>query len=81
MWTSASIEATAHLVEESELDVAAQRKLIEILPDVIAETPKTQLAAYRIQKAICEGSKFVAEGLRQCVIEFGCELLKKQLDL
>ncbi len=78
-WLSASIEATTHMIEESELEYADQKRIIDILPDVITETPKTQLAAFRIQKAISSGSKFLAEGLRQFVIEFGCEVLKQKL--
>lgn len=63
------------------MDENTQRKLIEILPDVISETPKTQLAAFRIQKAMTSCSKFLAEGLRQFAIDFGCELLKQKLGL
>lgn len=80
-WVLASIEATTYLIQESELDQADQKKLIDVLPDVISETPKSQLAAFRFNRAISSAGKFLADGLRQFVIDFGCELLKKQLDL
>lgn len=80
-WVIAAVESTTRIVEESELDSVSQRRIIEILPDVISETPKTQLAAFRIQKAITSAGKFLADGLRQFVIDVGCELIKKQLDL
>ena len=69
------------LKEEPGLTFDECQKLIDILPDVITETPKTQLAAIRIRKTIATAGKFVAEGLRKFVIDFGCEVLKKQLEL
>lgn len=80
-WTKAAIEATMYMLQESELSDEEQRKLIEVLPDVIAETPKTQLAAVRIQKAMKTAGAYVAEGIRDFVISFGCELLKSKMGL
>lgn len=81
-WTRNAIEATVLMLEEeTNLAHDERQKIIDILPDVITETPRTQLAAVRIRKAIASAGSFVAEGLRQFAIDFGCELLKKQLDL
>lgn len=80
-WTTAAIEATVCMLQESDIPSEDQNKLIDILPDAITETPKTQLAAFRFQKAIATGGAFVAEGLRQFAIDFGCELLKKKVGL
>lgn len=80
-WTSTAIEATMCMLEESELGFDEQEKLKAILPDVLSETPKTQLAAIRFKKAISGAGSFVAEGLRQFAISFGCEVFKKYLDL
>ena len=55
--------------------------MIETLPDVISETPKTKLAVIRLKKVLSVVSSFTADGLRQFAIEFGCELVKKQLGL
>ena len=80
-WTSAAIEATVHLLEASDLTSVEQQDIVQILPDAISETPRTLLAAVRFKKALASAGSFVAEGLRQFAIDFGCELLKKQLDL
>jgi len=81
-WTKNAIEATILLLkEERNLADDDRQKLIDILPDAIAEIPRTQLAAIRIRKGIAATGSFVAEGLRQFAIDFGCEFLKKQLDL
>ena len=81
-WTKIAIETTVLMLEEeANLTFADRQKLIEVLPDAITETPKTPLAAIRIRKAIETASSFVAEGLRQFVIDFGCELLKNKIGL
>lgn len=80
-WTSAAIEATIAMLEESELSFDDQEKIKSVLPDVITETPRTQLASIRFKKAMAAGGTFVAEGLRDFAVNFGCELLKKSLGL
>lgn len=81
-WTKAAMEAIAELVmEDEELRDKEKEALVSSLPDAIAETPKTGLAAVRIKKALSAAGKFTAEGLRQFAIDFGCEFLRKQLGL
>lgn len=80
-WTSAAIEATAYMLEESELSAEDQKKLIDVLPDVLTETPKTQLASMRFKKAMSAAGSFVAEGLRDFAISFGCEVFKNYIGL
>lgn len=81
-WTQTAIEVAADLIsEEEELDNVQQEKLISSLPDIIAGTPKTQTAVVRLKKALLTVGKFTADGLRQFVIDFGCELAKNQLGL
>lgn len=81
-WTQSAINATAELLEEEEqLSELERNKLISSLPDIISETPKTQVAIVRFKKALLNIGKFTAEGLRQFAIDFGCELAKKQLGL
>lgn len=81
-WTQAAMEAAADLIkEDQELLPDQQERLLASLPDIIAETPRTNLATVRIKKALLAAGKFTAEGLRQFVIDFGCELAKKQLGL
>ena len=81
-WTKAAIEATIELVEEEEeLDSILKEKLISSLPDIISDTPRTQIAVVRFKKGLLSVGKFTADALRQFVIDFGCELSKKQLGL
>lgn len=81
-WTLSAIEAAAMLIEEDgELDAELQGRVVDTLPDIITETPKTQVAVARFKKALAAAGKFTAEGLRQFAIDFGCELAKKQLGL
>lgn len=80
-WTKLAVESAISVIDESELAFNEKQKLIEILPDAIAETPRTQLAIIRLQKAISGAGSFIADGLRQFAIDFGCELLKDKLGL
>jgi len=81
-WTLSAIEAAAMLIEEDgDLDAELQGRVVDTLPDIITETPKTQVAVARFKKALATAGKFTAEGLRQFAIDFGCELAKSQLGL
>ena len=81
-WTSSAIQATiAILAEDENLSADAHKKIVEILPDVMEETPKSQLAVIRLKKALTSIGKFAAEGLRQFIIDFGCEVVKQQMGL
>lgn len=81
-WTQAALDAGNDLVLElEELDVLQRQKLAESLPDIITETPKTQVAVVRVRKAMLSVGKFAADSIRQFIIDFGCELAKKQLGL
>lgn len=80
-WTVSAIEATVYMLEESELEPDECQKLIDVLPDVIVETPRTQLATVRFQKAMSKLGSFAADGLKQFAITFGCEIIKSKLGL
>lgn len=79
-WTQMALQSAIDLLaEDDEIPAADREKLVEVLPDVIVETPKSNLAAVRLRKAIKTCTGIVGEALRQLVIDFGCELVKKQL--
>lgn len=79
-WTESAIKnATAIINEEEELSEQLKASLINSLPDIISETPGTNLATIRIQKGLATAGKFTADAIRQFVIDFGCELAKKSL--
>lgn len=81
-WTSSALESTQLLIQEDEaLQEQQKTLLIDSLPDVIVETPKTKLAVVRMQKLLNSAGKFTTDIVRQFVIDFGCELAKKSLNL
>lgn len=81
-WTQARINAIAEIIRDDEnMQETSQEALVGSLPDIIVETPRTNLAAVRVQKALAAVGKFTAEGIRQFVIDFGCEFVKSQLGL
>lgn len=77
-WTANAIEAAVYMIQESDLPKDEKRQLIDVLPDVVSETPKTQLAASRMKRALALGG-WLAEGLREFLVAFGCELVKAKV--
>ena len=81
-WTQSAIESAVELIQEEEdLDATQKEKLVSSLPDIVSETPKTQVAVVRFKKALLSAGRFTADALRQFAIDFGCEMAKKQLGL
>lgn len=81
-WTESAIRnATLLIQEEEELSEQLKSSVIESLPDIITETPATNIAVVRMKKCLASVGKFTSEGLRQFAIDFGCELAKKSLGL
>jgi len=79
-WTVFALRNTALLItEDAQLGEHQINELINNLPDIITETPSTNLAIARMKKALLSVGKITAEGIRQFVIDFGCELAKKSL--
>lgn len=81
-WTEKAIEKTILLIQEDEeLSNVLKESLASSLPDVIVETPATNLAVMRMKKAFAIAGKFTVDALRQFVIDFGCELACRSLGL
>jgi hypothetical protein len=81
-WTEKSINTITLLIkEEANFSTEEAANLTNSLPDIVTETPATQLAVLRFKKAVCSAGKFTADSLRQFTIDFGCELAKKSLGL
>ncbi len=81
-WTEKALTCAKELIYEDEQLTNQQKEdLINVLPDVIVETPRTNLAVIRIKKCLLIAGKYTAEGVRQFSIDFACELAKKQLGL
>ena len=81
-WTQSAFDATAIMNQEEENISDLQKAfLVESLPDIISETPKTNLAISRFKKCLTSAGRFTADAIKQFVIDFGCELAKKSLGL
>lgn len=81
-WTEAAIKNTALVIQEDEeLSDTLKASLESSLPDVVSETPGTNLAVIRMKKALATAGKFTVDALRQFAIDFGCELARKSLGL
>ncbi len=81
-WTASALESTKLLIlEEENFSEQLKNSLVEVLPDVIVETPKTNLAVVRLKKGLTAAGKFTADAIRQFAIDFGCEFAKKSLGL
>ena len=81
-WTKSALDNAAAIIQEEEMfDAQLKEALSSSLPDVISETPGTNLAMIRLKKALSAAGKFTSDALRQFVIDFGCELAKQSLGL
>ena len=81
-WTEAAIQATAELLAlEDNWTVEQTQFLVDSLPDLITNTPKTKLAIVKFKKLLSTASHITVEGIRQFAIDFGCELVKQQLGI
>lgn len=81
-WTASAIQAASDMIcEDNQMSQDQKDKLISSLPDIISQTPKTQLAANRFKKAFSIAGHFTADFLRQFALDFGSELALKLLGL
>ncbi len=79
-WTEKAINSVAACIYEDEaLSQELAGKLVESLPDIASETPASNLAVLRFNKALSAVGKFTADSIRQFVIDFGCEFAKRSL--
>ena len=81
-WTTDAIDAMAELLSfEDNFSKDETQALINSLPDIISETPRTQLAITRFKKLLNSATSLTIDGVRQFAIDFGCELARKQLGI
>ena len=81
-WTQSALDATAEIIlAERQLSDSDKKKLIASLPDIISDTPRTELAAMRLTSAAASAGKFTANALLQFAINFGGSVALKVLGL
>lgn len=77
-WTEARVQAAIELAEELDaLDEKDRDLLKKSLDDLLAETPRTQVAATRFKKLMVKAGKVGAEAFRQVLLQALCEAAKK----
>lgn len=76
-WTRDRIEAAKQLLQELDELEDDRQKLTDSLPDLVADTPRTALAAERWRKTLAKIGGHAEVILRQLVIEVASETAKK----
>ena len=73
-WTESALEAMKEIIwEDEDLFDDEKERMSQSLPDLITETPKTELAIMRVKKFALRATKGVGSALLSFVIEHGCE--------
>lgn len=81
-WTQSVIESISLIIqEESGLSRDLKQSVIESLPDVVSQTPRTELASIRMKKVLAGATSVAVDTIRQFIIDFGCELMKQRLGI
>jgi hypothetical protein len=78
-WTASSLEAAKELISESNLSAEEQEQLGKTLPDLVAETPKTQVAVARYKRLIEKAGNLTADGLQKILVTIVSEAIKTQM--
>ena len=79
-WTLARVKAAEELIaEDEELNNQEKRILKKSLPDLVNDTPGTQLAATRFRKFMKKAALITGEGLKQILIDIISESTRKLL--
>ena len=64
-WTKLALEKTEEIISEDEcLSQSEKQKLVELMPDLVSETPSTNLAVIKLKKFLSISGKFTADALR-----------------
>jgi len=78
-WTVAALAALEEI--GSELESAEREELRRNVPDVIANTPRTPLAANAIKKVLAKAPQWVADAAKQIIVSVATEAAKQRMGL
>lgn len=79
-WTKAKIDAARELVEfEDKINTKEKELLKNSLDDIIAENPKTEMAAIKFKHIIAKVGQETAKALRDITVDIASETAKKIL--
>jgi hypothetical protein len=77
-WTESKIEAAKQLIELAEkLDDAEKATLTADLPDLVRDTPRTQVAATRFKRLAAKVGGGITSALRDIIVDIASEAAKK----
>lgn len=81
-WTANALEAARDLTDElDELSAEERAKLKASFDDLVADTPRTDVAVVRVKKSLAKIGKASADSLRKIIVSIGTEYVKKQFGL
>lgn len=81
-WTERKAEAMAEMIDElDELSNMERERLKKSIPDVIADTPKSETAALRFKKAAAKVGQASGKLLMDVVTNVATEAVKKSMGL
>jgi hypothetical protein len=81
-WTAARLKAAKELAHEAEgLDEEERELLASSLDDLVADTPRTQLAASRFKRLLTKMGQGGAGAMRDIVVDIASETAKKAMGL
>ena len=79
-WTEANIKAVKDLVEfDDELNDNEAQEIIEVLPDLLVETPKTKVAIVKFKKFIDKAGTVTFEAVKEIIVGIATEAISKAL--
>jgi hypothetical protein len=79
-WTESRIQAARDLIElEDKFSDADKAALTADLPDLVRDTPRTQVAATRFKKLAAKAAGTVASALRDIIVDVASEAAKKTI--
>jgi len=81
-WTERKAEALQEIIDELDnLSDEEREKLKKSIPDIIADTPKSETAALRFKKAIIKVGQVGGKMLRDVITNVATEAVKKSMGL
>lgn len=78
-WTEAAVRATHELIDEERISSEEKDKLKQDLPDLLAETPRTQVAVVRWKRFLTQAGSGSRDLFKEVLAGVIVELAKKGL--
>ena len=78
-WTERILSAAKELIGEESIDDDTKAELIEVLPDIIADNPRTAVAVSRLQRFGKKAAVFTLNTAKELLVSFACEAAKRSL--